>query len=131
MATELANIFGDEITVHAQRRKADRQFSGFAGAHGLTSMLMGSRGTPLVVKGTVRGTGSSYSAARDSADSKLAVLENLLWEQADSYSFKGRTYYYVVWTKITIVPDNNGVAYHQTSVGNVLVRFIAIGISLI
>lgn len=131
MATDLTDIFGSEITVHAQRRKADRQFSGFAGAHGMTSMLMGSRGSPLIVKGTIRGTGGSYSVARADADSKLDTIESYLWEAADSYSFQGRTYLNVVWSNIEIIPDSNGLAYHYTSAGDVLVHFMITGISLI
>jgi len=130
MATDITSIFGSEIMVAAQNSQADRQFSGFAGAHGMTSMLLGSRGYPIVVKGIIRGTGSSYQDARNSADDTFQTVEDLLFAAADEYSFQGRTYADVVWSKIEKIPDSRGSVYHYTSAGDIIVSFIATGRAL-
>ena len=111
MSTALTNIFGSEIKVAAQPRAADRQFVSFAGAHGLTGMLMGSRGYPIVVKGTLRGTGGSYSAARLAVQAKIDAIENYMWSLVADYTFNGRTYSDVVWNKLELLPDNRGSVF--------------------
>jgi len=131
MATSLTSVFGDEITVYSQNRKADRQYSGFAGAHGLTSMLLGSRGYAIIVNGIVRGTGGSYSTARADAASTLANIEACLWAGATDYRFQGETFYNVVWDRIERIPDSKGRVFRYTAGGEVVVNFVAYGRALI
>jgi hypothetical protein len=126
----LQSIFGDEISVGEGHRQADREFTGYAGAHGLTSMLLGSRGRDVIVRGIVRGSGTNYSTARRNAAGKLDDLENAQWLDPDEYSFMGNTYYSVVWNRLELVPGPNGQTYCQTAT-DVIVQFIMYGISLI
>lgn len=126
----LNSIFGNEISVHDGHRQADREFTGFAGQHGLTCMLLGSRGADLIVRGTVRGSGGSYAAARANAASQMADIEALQWLDAADYSFGSDNYSDVVWNKVEKIPNSNGQVYFQTSEGEVLVQFIAHGIIL-
>jgi len=131
MSTALITLFGSEITARAQRREADREFNGFAGAHGLTSMLLGSRGKDVIVKGVIRGTGNTYDLARADAIDSFDSMETWLFAPADDYTFHGDTYESVVWNKITMVPDAAGKMFRQTSSGNVIVEFVAYGRSLV
>jgi len=132
MSTDLTDIFGDEITVHAQNRKVDQQLSGNAGSHGLTSMNLGSRGYDLVVKGTLRESGESYDAARAELQAVLDdEVEPLLWADADTYEFRGETWENIIWLDIQLIPDGNGVMFHYTSAGQMTVNFIALGKALI
>lgn len=131
MATDLTTIFGNEIKVFAQNRQADRQFSGFAGCHGMTSMLLGSRGYNIIVKGTAVGAGGSYSAARDSVVAKFASMEDYLFDEAADYEFFGETFNNVVWNRVEKIPDKNGMVYRYTAEGYVIVDFVAYGRALI
>ncbi len=130
MATDLIDILGSEITAYAQNRIADREFSGYAGSHGLTSMLLGSRGKEIVVRGIVRGSGRDYISARADAVKKMDEIEALQWQQAADYYLKGENYHTVVWVKVEKIPDSNGVVYRQNSKGTVLVQFVLSGRSL-
>jgi hypothetical protein len=130
MATDLIDLLGGEIVAYAQNRISDREFSGYAGSHGLTSMLLGSRGREVVVRGIVRGEGKDYAAAREDAVNKMDVIEALQWQQAADYYLKGENYYSVVWIKLEKVPDGNGVVYKLNSEGTVLVQFVLHGRSL-
>ena len=132
MATDLTTIFGNEIIVNPQSKEVDREFSGFAGSDGLTSMNLGSRGSTLIVKGIIRGTGASYAAARADALSQLAAIEAYAAAGVADYSFKNDTYLSVVWYKIEKVPDpQSGKFFMFNSAGEVIVNFLAYGRSLV
>ena len=126
----LNSIFGDEINVHDGHRQADREFTGYAGNHGLTSMLLGSRGKDIIVRGTVRGSGGNYGSARNDAADKMAEIEAAQWLDEDDYTFFNDTYKSVVWNKVEKIPNDKGQVYFQSSSGEVLVNFVAYGISL-
>lgn len=130
MSTELTSIFGNEITVGESLRQADREFTGLAGSHGMTGMLLGSRGRDVIVRGTIRGTGASYAAARADVRVKLALIEDAQWLDEDDYTFFSDTYESVVWNKPELVPNDKGQIYIQNSAGEVMVNFIMYGISL-
>lgn len=127
--TNLTEIFGTEIIVNDGHRQADRQFSGFAGAHGLTDMYLGSRGKEIVVMGTVRGIGETYAAARTDAASQLIAIEDCQELPAANYVFQGQTFTNVVWIDLKKIPLKDA-AYLFSSAGEVIVRFIATGRSL-
>jgi len=131
MATNLTTIFGSEIIVASQGKEADREFSGYAGSDGLTSMHLGSRGNAVVVRGIIRGSGNGYDTARADAAAKLAAIEDHFITGALDYSFKGETYLSVVWYKLEKVPDTDGKVFHLNSKGEVIVNFIVYGRSLI
>ncbi len=132
MSTNLTSIFSDEITVHAQNRKVDKQFSGNAGSNGLTCMHLGGKGYDLVVKGTLRASGDDYDSARAALQAVLDdTVEPFLWADADTYEFRGETFENIVWLDISLLPDSRGVMFRYNSQGKMTVDFIALGKSLI
>jgi hypothetical protein len=131
MATGLTSIFGSEIIVNPQGKEVDREYSGYAGSDGLTSMYLGGRGSAIIVRGIVRGTGNTYDLARADAAAKLAAIEAYQTAPAADYTFKNDTYLSVVWYKVEKVPDATGKVFYFNSKGEVIVNFIAYGRSLI
>lgn len=131
MATDLTSIFGSELIVASQGKESDREFSGYAGSDGLTSMHLGSRGNAVIIRGIVRGTGAGYDTARADAAAKLAAIEDYFITGALDYSFKGETYLSVVWYKLEKIPDAAGKVFHFNSKGEVLVNFLVYGRCLI
>lgn len=131
MATSLTNVFGDEISVVAQPHEWQKQYSGFAGAHGLTCINMGSRGYKITVKGRLRGNiRSSYDSARSSCQSLIDSVSVILSQSAADYSYKGKTYYDIEWEAIQLIGDSSGNYYHWNLQGQVYVDFVATGRSL-
>ncbi|HAL45680.1 MAG: hypothetical protein A2Y12_01665 [Planctomycetes bacterium GWF2_42_9] len=126
----LTSIFGTEISVLPGFRQADREFTGFAGQHGLTEMLLGSRGADIVVRGRLRGTGANYAAARADAMAKLTAIEDANFLAADDYTFQSDTYYQVVWNKLEIIPNSAGQSFWFTTTSEVIVDFVCYGIML-
>ena len=132
MATDLTTIFGSEIIVNPQSKEIDREFSGFAGSDGLTSMYLGSRGSTIIIRGIVRGTGANYDVARADAVSKMDAIEIYQVMAAADYAFKNDIYSSVVWYKIEKIPDpQTGKVFLFNSKGEVIVNFLAYGRSLI
>jgi len=125
MATDLTTIFGNEIKVALKPRRPQRQYYGFAGAHGVTAMHMGSRGFTLVVTGTLR------AASRPLLESAIAAIESWLWAGAADYSFYGCLYSNVVWDQFEILTSPDGKAYGLTSTGWVRCNFRMIGRGLL
>jgi len=124
MAVDFITIFGNEINLYAQPRQADRQYTGFPGAHGLVAMHMGTRGRQLVITGRLRATGSSYSAARSNLQEIIDEIEAYQWADAADYTFKGETYGNVVFDRFNLVPDGQGKAFFMNSIGEVFADFV-------
>ncbi len=128
MSINLTTIFGDEIRVHTQPVIADRQYSGFPGAHGLTTMQMGSRGYPLTVVGRIAESGGgNYATARANLKATIVTIEDHLFYDAYDYVFFNATYYDVVWDRFQLIPDNTGKVFHWTSEGYCIADFIMLG----
>ena len=124
MAADFTTIFGNDINVYAQPRQAFRQYAGFSGAHGVTSMYMGTRGRQLVITGRLASSGASYNAARSNCQSVINSIEAYLWAEPADYRFKGTTYNDVVFDKFQLVPDSAGSVFHWTAEGYVIANFI-------
>ncbi len=123
MATNLGSIFGSVIKVGYQPPQAHRQYSGFAGAHGLTAMHLGSRGYPVIITGRMGESGANYTAARAALAASIAAINNYLWLDAADYSWQGETYTYMVFERFQIVP-NNGKYFSWTKEGYCVCNFI-------
>ena len=123
MSTALTNIFGVEIKVVAQPRQLDRQYVGFAGAGGVTSMNLGTRGRQLIVSGRLRASGGSYSAARGNLQDKIDDIEAYLTAEAAGYTYEGETYKNVVFDRLTLV-ERQGRYIHYTSAGEATADFV-------
>jgi hypothetical protein len=131
VSTTLASIFGDEITVSGGAYQVDRQYSGFAGADGLTGMNLGGRGNTVIVRGRLRSSAGSYSNGRADASAAIKELQQAQYLEAADYYFNSETFEQVVWEKIEPVANQSGKSYHLTSTGDVIIDFIAYGRSLI
>ena len=128
---DLRDIFGSEIKVVAQPRRPQRQHAGFPGAHGMTSMNLGTRGRIITVTGRIVGSGIDYAAARRDAEASVAAID--LHQDYDglSYTYFNEQYDNVVFVSFELLQDNQGKAYHYTSEGLVFVNFVATLLELI
>ena len=121
----LTTIYGSEICITPQPRKAVRQYTGFPGAHGVTAMNMGSQGRPITISGVLRASGVDYSAARATLQAGINAIES--WKDAppDHYTYGPDTYYYVVFDNPISLITEDGKAFRSAANGQVFVKFIA------
>ena len=131
MAIDLATIFGSEINVGFQPRVVDRQYSGFAGAHGLTAMHLGSRGHTITITGKLRASGANYTEARSTLGTMISVIEVYQNLTAADYIFMGNSFSSIVVERFQLIGGQNGKAFHFNSAGQVTCRFIMTGRSLV
>ena len=120
----LTTYFGNEIRAFKQPVDIKKVFSGFAGADGVVSMDLGTRGSAIIVNGRFRG--ETMADCQNTIDSAEAILFN----EAKDYSHDGVTFEDVVWEKIVIVKDKRGKQFYRTET-SVFCDFIAVGRSLI
>jgi hypothetical protein len=124
MATNLTAIFGTEIKTGIQPREPNNQYTGFPGAHGITGMMMGSRGYPLVVSGQLRTYGANYITARTAMINLIEQIELLQFYAEQTYWYGNEVYEYVAFEKMQLL-DSNGKQFMYTSEGYCVTRFIA------
>jgi len=120
---DLNTIFGSEINVADQPRRSQRQFSGYAGAHGLTAMHLGTRGKVVTITGTLRATGVSYNAALETLKTAIDVLEAYQWAASDDYTYRGATYANGVFEAFKLLPGRAGKMFTWTAAGYVTCKF--------
>ncbi|MGD0077031.1 MAG: hypothetical protein ABSB91_00235 [Sedimentisphaerales bacterium] len=130
MATALTTAFGFEINVSDQPRIAEIQFVGFPGAHGVTSMHLGTRGRPFKITGKLATTGNGFDAALANLKTWIAELELLTYSPAADYTYHGQTFSNLQFIKLDIIADGSGRQYHFTS-ANVFCNFVMHGHILI
>jgi len=116
---DLNTIFGSELKVGLQPRNADRQYVGFPGAHGVTSMHLGTRGRQLVITGTIR------TATRALCQAAVNAIELYTWADAADYTYKGEIYSNIVFGPFRLIPDR-GKFFHFTA-GSVFCQFVMYG----
>jgi len=131
MATNLTTIFGSAIIVTEQPLEFQKQYAAYPGAAGLTAMNLGSRGRPLAVRGRLAATGVNYSVARANLQAIIDAIEAHLDDDATDYEFAGVQYPNVVWSKLYIIPGNNGKTFHYTADGYLVCNFVCTGRELI
>ncbi|MFA5554907.1 MAG: hypothetical protein WCZ89_02305 [Phycisphaerae bacterium] len=131
MATALTNIFGSEICVTAQPQVAHRQFIGFPGANGLTSIHLGTRGRLISITGRLRASGGTYAQARAALLAKLDAIDELRLPDADveAYTYHNKTYYDCLLDTFELLRDANGRAIHLNSKKECFCDFAAILVS--
>ncbi len=122
---ELSSIFGSEIKVTIEPRQAQRSYYGYPGVHGLTAMMLGSRGFGLAVTGTIR------DASRALVEADIAAIEALQWLGYAAYSHQGSNYYYVVWEEMEVVKDSAGKSVYLVAPGVFTCKFKMHGKGLI
>ena len=107
---DLTTIYGSDISVARDTRKAVRQYNAFSGAHGLTAIHLGSRGYPIFIRGTLRvAIASTYAVARAAMETAILAIEQYNWAGTATYTFKGSTYNNVVFDDaIKPIKDGNG-----------------------
>lgn len=127
----LADIFGTNIKVVNQPRQSSRQLVGFAGAHGMSSMNMGTRGRVITVTGRLESTDANYWVARANVQTTIYAIENYQLYDGASYTYGAQIFHYVVFEKFQLIIDGQGKAFHRSSGGKVFVNFVAILRSLL
>jgi len=111
----LTDIFGTHINVTPQGRRRDKQKTGFAGAHGMTGMNLGSRGRPIVVTGTLYAAGASYALARAALLAAINVIDAYQDLSDDTYTYQSETYYYTTFESPVMIqpgPAGRGIYYN-------------------
>lgn len=131
MAVALTTVFGSNICVYQQPVRSVRQYAGFAGAHGLAGMHLGTRGRQLVVSGRLAVYGASYSVARAAMQTAVNAIEAFLLAEPADYSFAGVTYYAVVYDKFELAPDGSGKVFHWAAGNRMICRFTCRGTSIL
>jgi gamma-glutamylcyclotransferase (GGCT)/AIG2-like uncharacterized protein YtfP len=124
MSINFTQVFGSEIKVGFQCREPNNQYAGFPGAHGITGMMMGSRGYPIIITGQLRIGGANYRAARTAMIQLIANIEKLQFYAEQTYTYGDELYMYVVFEKLQLL-DSNGKEFMYTSEGYCVTRFIA------
>jgi hypothetical protein len=127
MSIDLSTVFGSAINVVVQPRDSERTYSGFPGAHGVTTMFLGTRGRMIQVTGRIACSGANYAAARTNCQIAIDAIEAYLWAAAADYSWGTCVYYAVVWDSFRLVGDANGKFFRWTMPGYCIVDFIASG----
>jgi hypothetical protein len=131
MSTALTSIFGNEISVGVSPRNCQKQHYGFAGGHGITEMILGSRGWGFIVTGRLRATGVSYAAARATLITAIAAIEVWQWAGYTDFTFGSDTYQNCSMASLEILRGSNGKMFHWSSSGYVFCDFVAQFIGLI
>ena len=113
-----------------QPRQVDRQYVGFAGAHGLACMHLGTRGRQLIIKGRLRASGDDYAQAR--ATMILAIGSIEAWCNVDAIDlvYGAETYYATVFDRFELLARRDKW-FHFTAEGYVTCDFIMYGRCLI
>jgi len=127
MATALTAVFGSDLNVAVAPRDIERQYVGFPGAHGVTTMFGGSRGRSIVISFTVKQAGINYAAARTACQAAIDAIEAYMFAAAADYTHAGITYQSVVWDRIAPVPDGEGKLFRWLAGGYVSARYVAYG----
>lgn len=92
MATALTSIFGSEISVTPEAQRYMRQYAGFAGAHGVTAMHLGTRGRVIWITGRLRQTGATYAIARANLEYAIGLIEAWGNNPMADYTYGNVTY---------------------------------------
>jgi len=127
MSIALSTVFGSEINVVVQPRDSERTYSGFPGAHGVTTMFLGTRGRRIQVSGRIACTGAGYAASRTNCQAAIDSIEMYLWAGAIDYTWGTCVYYAVVWDEFRLVGDSGGKFFRWTVPGYCIVDFVASG----
>ena len=125
MSTALTTLFGTEISVAPTPRRAQRQYYGFPGSHGVSAMQLGSRGWSFTVRGRLRATGQTYAAARLTLETAISAIDQWQWADAEDFTFGSSTYANAVMDKMELVPGPSGSPFHWSSTGSVFCDFVA------
>ena len=126
----LTTIFGSEVNVVQQPVQVDRQYAGFAGAHGLAAMHLGSRGRQLIIKGRLRASGANYAAARAALVVAIGTIEAWCNAGATDFIYGAETYYATVFDRFQLLARRDKW-FHFTAEGYVTCDFIMYGRCLI
>ena len=130
---ELNTIFGADIKVGYSPPVHRRQFAGFPGAHGLTSLYLGTRGYEITVTGTIWTLSEppTYAAARALMQTQIDLINSYGALAPATYTHQGDTYYNVVFGPLKIIPSGgDGKTFHWTAAGYCTCRFSCTLISL-
>jgi hypothetical protein len=130
----IETVFGSEIKVFPQPRTNQVSYSGFAGAHGMTGIMHGSRGYPVVVVGTLRSsTGLTYNAALADIITRMEALESWQYVGDQAWTYRTLTFLYarVESVRMLPLPGADGKVMGYTTAGQGFAHVIAVLRSLL
>lgn len=127
MATDLTTIFGTNIKVYSQPLNIDRPYVGLAGAQGVLSMHLGTRGRQIVVTGRLGASGANYTLARANLQAVIDSIETWLYPgvPAADFSFFGYTYPNCVFDQLRLIPAADGKVFQFTAENYAVCDFVA------
>ena len=131
MAIALTTIFGSNINVYQQPIRSVRQYAGFAGAHGLAGMHLGTRGRQLVISGHLAVSEASYVLSRAAMRTAIDAIEAWLLPAPADYSFATEIYYAVVFDNFELIPDGSGKVFHWAAGNRLICKFTCWGTSML
>jgi len=111
MATDLATIYGTEFSLLPQPQTHERSQASYPGGDGLTSLYSGKRGLPMVVTGRLWYTNSTYNTARAALEAMIDEINAYQSEEPADYTYRGTTYYNVVFGPLRLIPAGNRRLY--------------------
>lgn len=125
MATNFISVFGNRIKVAPQPHSPNIQYTGFPGAHGVTCMMMGSRGYPITVTGQLVAQGTDYRTARAMMVAQIRDIEQLQFRDAMDYFYGNEYYSNCIFEGFKLVEVPGGKLFSFTTEGLCLVNFVA------
>jgi hypothetical protein len=124
-----ATVFGAEISVAPAMRRNQTQYNGYAGAHGITGMKLGTRGFSIVVSGILRYTASTYAQARIGLGTGLQTIDATYRDAVeDTWTYGSESYANTVYDHIELVPfqgQDGSVKTFRWNGNQCYVRFVA------
>ncbi len=125
-------VFGDEITVNVQPRQMQVSYSGFAGAHGMTGLMHGSRGYVITVRGRLRSqSGLTYNLARVDLIERMEYLEAFMAYPDQTWTYRKESYWYTRVERVVMLPGSDGRIIRYGLDGSAYATFEAVLRSLL
>ncbi|MCE5184928.1 MAG: hypothetical protein LLF76_02240 [Planctomycetaceae bacterium] len=113
MSQAFTTVFGNEISVNPAMRRNQTQYNGYAGAHGVTGMKLGTRGSVIVVAGIMRYTAATYALARIGLGTAIQTIDATYRDAVeDTWTYGSESYANTVYDHIELVPSQ-GPDGHQ------------------
>lgn len=126
MSINIETVFGSEISITPFPPVCETQFSGVAGANGLTGMRLGFRGYPIIIRGKLRTSYyATYALARAAMITGLNNINAYCDDAEDTWYYGSENHTNTVLERVTLIPDAYGRVYHYTSAGTMYVDFVA------
>jgi len=86
-------------------------------------MNLGTRGRLILVTGRLSAAGITYNIARANLQAAIDAIETYQNAPAADYTYRGQTFYSVIFGEFKLIPGSSGKSIHYTAAGNAAVNF--------